>query len=139
MLFQRHPRLTVDVIIPNMEGRVLLIARGHEPFQGMWCLPGGMVDLHETVEAAAMREVREEVGLAVSIVRVVAIRSSPHRDPRGHFVSIVLLAAPTEARPVRTKEATELYWSSHDLPDRMAFDHADILRDHWSDPTTSLH
>jgi 8-oxo-dGTP diphosphatase len=118
---------------------VLLIARGHEPFQGQWCLPGGMVDLHETVEAAAMREVREEVGLAVSIVRVVSIRSSPQRDPRGHFVSIVLLAAPTDARPQRTKEATALCWTSHELPGRMAFDHAEILRDHWNETATSLH
>lgn len=135
MWFQRWPRPTVDVIIPDRAGRVLVITRGHAPFFGTWCLPGGMIDMGETIEQAALREVEEEVGLSITIDRVVALRSSLKRDPRGHFISVVLLAHPVQQEPELSEEATDLRWA---LPtDRlvMAFDHAEIMADHWRDPT----
>ncbi|MEO8587909.1 MAG: NUDIX hydrolase [Flavobacteriales bacterium] len=129
-MFEREPKLTVDVIIPDAWGHVILIARGHKPFEGKWCLPGGMVDEDETVEEAALREVREEIGIDVRIDRVFAIRSKPGRDPRGHYVSIVLIAHPTSAEPRTTEEATMIMHAAPDAVPEMAFDHEAILRDY---------
>jgi 8-oxo-dGTP diphosphatase len=126
----KRPTLTVDVIIPNGKGEVLIIQRGHGPFKGKWCLVGGKVDNGETVEEAAVREVREEVGLNVSIERVAGVYSSPGRDPRGHFISITLLARPVSDRPRTSQEARAWDWADPGEAREMAFDHARILTDH---------
>lgn len=128
------PVLTVDVLIPNEGGKVLVIRRGHEPFKGAWCLPGGKVDPGETVEEAGIREVAEETGLQVTIERVVGIYSTPERDPRGHYVSIVLMAHTVQQVPHVTQEALELEWAEPAEPREMAFDHARILADHAERP-----
>ena len=74
--------LTVDALITDEVGRILLIQRGHEPFQGSWVLPGGIVEVGETVEQACAREVEEEVGLKVDVQGLVGVYSTPGRDPR---------------------------------------------------------
>lgn len=128
---QRSPSLilTVDVLIPDRQGRIVLIRRGHEPFLGMWSFPGGIVDPGETVEQAAVREVKEEIKLDVTIDRVIGIYSNPGRDPRGQFVSVALLADPTEEEPQLTAEALEWKRAEPDTDLEMAFDHARILHD----------
>ena len=132
MFRQRHTRLVVDVIIPDLAGRVIVIARGHKPYLGAWCLPGGMVEVGETVEQAAVREVREEIGIAVAIDRVLGIRSAAARDPRGHYISIVVIAQPTDARPQTTAEARDIMRVHAGNTMRMAFDHAAVLNDYWT-------
>ena len=132
MLFQKGPRLSVDVIIPDSEGRVILINRGHRPFKGDWCLPGGMVDEGETVEQAAIREVREEIGVDVHIDRMLGVFSDPDRDPRGHFVSIALVARPTNVEPRITEEARGSMLTDKTIHVPMAFDHARILDAYWA-------
>src|SRR5579885_1600020 len=86
----RGPALTVDgVVVEN--GAVLLIRRRHPPFAGHYALPGGFVDYGETVEAAVVREVREETGLDTAIDCLLGVYSDLHRDPRGHTVSVTYL------------------------------------------------
>jgi len=126
---QARPTLTVDVIIPNNNGEVLVIRRGHTPFEGMWCLPGGLVDPGETLEAAAIREVKEETRLDVTIEHVHGLYSTKGRDPRGHYVSVTLVAAACNGTPSKTEEATEWKWIDPRMKLEMAFDHARILTD----------
>ena len=77
------PLLTVDVIITTPRG-IVLVKRKHVPFG--WALPGGFVDVGETVEHAAAREAREETGLKVRNLKMFGCYSDPRRDPRGHTV-----------------------------------------------------
>ena len=101
------PKLTVDVVIPAEEG-VVLIRRGSPPFEGQWALPGGFVDVGETVEAAALREAAEETGLAVELARLVGVYSEPDRDPRGHNVSVAFLARVLSGDLVAASDASEV-------------------------------
>src|SRR5229473_2080865 len=89
-----RPAVTVDVIIVTRERkpRVLLIRRKHEPFTGMWAIPGGFVDMDEALEAAARRELREETGVAVQRLEQLGTFGDPGRDPRCRTISVVYLA-----------------------------------------------
>jgi 8-oxo-dGTP diphosphatase len=121
------PKLMVDVIIPSERG-VVLIRRGTEPFEGRWALPGGFVEVGETVEEAAYREAAEETGLAVEVARLVGVYSDPERDPRGHNVSVAFLARVLSGDLVAATDASEvavLDPSSVEL----AFDHRKIIED----------
>jgi 8-oxo-dGTP diphosphatase len=121
------PKLMVDVIIPSERG-VVLIRRRSEPFEGRWALPGGFVEVGETVEEAAYREAAEETGLAVEVARLVGVYSDPERDPRGHNVSVAFLARVLSGDLVAATDASEvavLDPSSVEL----AFDHRKIIED----------
>lgn len=129
------PLLTVDVVVEKPDddqGRIVLIERHHEPLG--WALPGGFVDVGETVEQAAMREIREETGLEVRLVAMLGVYSDPRRDPRGHNVSVTFVGravgeprAGDDARTVRLFDPAE--------PPPLAFDHGLILHDYlrWRD------
>ena len=121
------PKLMVDVVIPAERG-VVLIRRGTEPFKGRWALPGGFMEVGETVEEAADREAAEETGLAVEVARLVGVYSDPDRDPRGHNVSVAFLARVLSGDLVAATDASEvavLDPSSVEL----AFDHRKIIED----------
>ncbi len=121
------PKLMVDVIIPSERG-VVLIRRGNDPFEGRWALPGGFVEVGETLEEAAYREAAEETGLAVEVARLVGVYSDPERDPRGHNVSVAFLARVLSGDLVAATDASEvavLDPSSVEL----AFDHRKIIED----------
>lgn len=122
--------LTVDAVITDGEGRVLVMKRGTDPFRGTWVFPGGLVDPGETVEQACIREVREELGLEVKLTGLIGIYSEPGRDPRGSFVSIAYRAEVVGGTPIITPEARSHRWlePGEELP--MGFDHARILADH---------
>ncbi len=83
----KTPLLTVDCVVFDAAGALLLIERGHEPFKGCYALPGGFVDVGETVEEAALRELKEETGASGRVMRLIGVYSEPSRDPRGHTVS----------------------------------------------------
>jgi 8-oxo-dGTP diphosphatase len=125
------PVLVVDVIIPDMEGKVFVLSRGHKPFKRFWCLPGGILEYGETVEHAAIREVREETQMEVMIDRVLGVFSRAGRDPRGHYISVVLVAFPTDAVPHTTDEALAFLHLQPGSKVDMAFDHASILESYW--------
>ncbi len=130
MAMPKTPALTADCVIYDAEGRVLLIRRRNEPFKGGYALPGGFVEIGETVEAACRREVKEEVGLDLGALRLVGIYSDPERDPRGHTVSVAYLAElPEGAAALAGSDAAAIEWVKdwRELP--LAFDHARILED----------
>jgi 8-oxo-dGTP diphosphatase len=123
------PKLTVDVVVPDERGRVLLVRRGSDPYGGQWALPGGFVDIGETTEAAAVRETAEETGLDVEIVRLVGVYSDPDRDPRGHNVSCTYLARLVEpGDPEGADDADEAAFLDPSEVE-LAFDHARIIAD----------
>jgi 8-oxo-dGTP diphosphatase len=124
------PRLTTDCVISDQAGRVLLIRRKNEPFKGAYALPGGFVDVGETVEAGCRREVAEETGLAVSALRLVGVYSDPSRDPRGHTVSVVFAAVlPEGPQPQPGSDAAGAEWVADWRGQKLAFDHAQIIAD----------
>jgi len=124
------PRLTTDCVIRDNRGRVLLIRRRNEPFKGAYALPGGFVDIGETVEAACRREVLEETGLALGELQLVGVYSDPRRDPRGHTVSIVYLALlPDAPKPQPGSDAAAAEWIEHWRDRELAFDHSQIVAD----------
>jgi 8-oxo-dGTP diphosphatase len=121
------PKLMVDVVIPSDVG-VVLIRRGSEPFKGQWALPGGFVQIGETVEEAARREAAEETGLAVEISRLVGVYSDPDRDPRGHNVSVAFLAQVLSGQMQAASDAAEVDVLDPDTVE-LAFDHGRIIAD----------
>lgn len=122
------PKLMVDVVVPSEEGSVLLIRRASDPYEGQWALPGGFVEVGETLEEAAAREAEEETGLKVEIVRLVGVYSAPDRDPRGHNVSCAYLARVREGELSAASDAAEASFLDPSTVE-LAFDHEKIVAD----------
>jgi 8-oxo-dGTP diphosphatase len=123
------PALTTDCVVFDARDYVLLIRRKHEPFRGSYALPGGFVDVGETVEAACRRELKEETGLDVGALRLIGVYSDPDRDPRGHTCSIAYLASVDRAAVLAGDDAAAAEWVADWRSQRVAFDHAKILTD----------
>jgi 8-oxo-dGTP diphosphatase len=120
----------VDLVIEMVDrpGRpVVLVRRGHPP--PGHALPGGFVDIGETVEHAAKREAREETGLDVSLGDLLGVYSDPARDPRGHTVSIVYVAT-ASGEPVAGDDAAAILVTDPEAAPQLAFDHGRILGDY---------
>ncbi len=118
--------VAVDCVVLN-EDQVLLLKRAHEPFNGYWVLPGGHVERGETVEEAAAREMKEELGIDVEVEKLVGVFSDPERDPRG-LISVAFIVRPKSLDVRLNREASEYRWFPLDaLPERIGFDHAKIL------------
>ena len=129
------PKLMVDIVIPDGEGCVLLIQRANDPYEGSCALPGGFVDVGETVEDAAIREAKEETGLDVELLRLVGVYSEPDRDPRGHNVSVAFLAR-AEGDPSAASDAAEAAFLDPSSTD-LAFDHESIISDALASPSSA--
>lgn len=123
----RNPVPTVDIII-HSDQQILLIKRRNPPYG--WALPGGFVDYGESLEAAAVREAREETGLEITHLRQFRAYSEPSRDPRQHTISMVFCAE-ASSLPEAGDDAVEARFFPVDkLPTTLCFDHARILRDY---------
>src|SRR5947208_7756787 len=83
----KHPAVAVDGLVV-VDGKLVAVRRGNDPFRGMPALPGGFIGLGETTVAAVVRAVREETGLETDVDQLVGGFSDPPRDPRGHRISI---------------------------------------------------
>ena len=128
MLRPETPLLTVDVIIQMNDhpGRIVLIERRHEPLG--WALPGGFVDVGETIEQAAVREAFEETGLAVTLTALLGVYSDPARDPRGHTCSVVFLGEAWGQASAGDDAANAGIFDPAEPPP-LAFDHQRIIED----------
>ncbi len=125
----KTPLLTVDCVVFDRADRLLLIKRGHAPFKGRYALPGGFVDVGETVEAAALRELREETGVQGAIIRLIGVFSNPQRDPRGHNVSVAFLVRPKTTRVQGGDDAASAAFMADWRDLKLAFDHSAIVAD----------
>ncbi|MGB5101397.1 MAG: NUDIX hydrolase [Methanothrix sp.] len=121
------PLLAVDAVILFADG-IVLIKRDNPPFAGCYALPGGFVEVGETVEAAAGREAREETGLAIELLELVGIYSNPARDPRGHVVSAAFLARGRGKLLAGSDARIAQVFPQMSLPP-LAFDHDKIISD----------
>jgi 8-oxo-dGTP diphosphatase len=112
------------------EDKVVLIKRAESPFKGLYAIPGGFVEYGETVEDAAVREMKEETGLDVKLLGIIGVYSKPDRDPRGHVVSIAYLAEAVGGSLKPSTETEEVKaFKIDEVPENLAFDHKDILKD----------
>ena len=123
------PLLTVDAIIYHPMKGIVLIERGHDPFKGRWALPGGFVDVGETVEDACVREAKEETSLDVRIVKLLGVYSDPSRDPRGHTVSVVYICEVVGGELIGGDDAVKAEWFISLKDISLAFDHERIVRE----------
>jgi 8-oxo-dGTP diphosphatase len=128
MMSVEGPRLTVDGVVLD-EGKIVLIRRLFAPFKGCWALPGGFVELGETVERAVVREVFEETGLRVKAVKLVGVYSDPKRDARRHTVSVCFLCRKTGGRLASGSDSAEAKWFSLDCLPTLGFDHKRMVED----------
>ena len=120
------PLLTVDIII-EVSGGIVLIERKNPP--PGWALPGGFVDVGESLAAAAVREAREETSLEVTLVEQFFAYSDPKRDPRGATVSVVFIGQAT-GTPRAEDDAKNIGIYALDKLPQLAFDHGQILEDY---------
>lgn len=128
-MIHRGPSLAVDALVFAGDS-ILLVKRRNPPFEGCWALPGGFVEYGETVEDAVVREVHEETGLSVEVVKLFGVYSDPQRDPRGHTVSVVFLCKPKSKEIDAGSDASEArFFPLSRLPE-LAFDHKKIVSDY---------
>ena len=123
------PALSVDAVLFDQQGRLLLIRRKYPPYQGQYALPGGFVDYGETVEAAVQRELEEETGIRTGTGRLVGVYSAPDRDPRRHNVSVAFLMQPSPQQPVGGDDAASAAYVDDWRDVELAFDHRRIVDD----------
>jgi 8-oxo-dGTP diphosphatase len=127
-LADRNPLPTADVVI-EVGDRVVLVRRKNPP--PGWAIPGGFVEVGETVEAAAVREAFEETGLRVTLTALLGVYSDPARDPRHHTISTVYVGR-AEGAPLGGDDAAEArLFGEDDLPSPFAFDHAKVIADYF--------
>ena len=127
-----RPAVTADclVITREAEPKVLLIQRGNQPFMGCWAFPGGFMDMDETTEQCAIRELEEETGLKVSEVQQIGAYSKVDRDPRGRTISVAYLARVDAPVTVKGQDdAAKADWFSLSALPPLAFDHEEIMHD----------
>jgi 8-oxo-dGTP diphosphatase len=128
----KTPAIVTDCVVIDRKARVLLVRRKNEPFAGYYSLPGGFVNVGETVEAACCREVQEETGIALdpNTLMLVGVYSDPNRDPRGHIVSVAYTARLQDAvEPRAGSDAKSAEWKSDWQGETLAFNHAEIIAD----------
>lgn len=127
-----RPAVTVDLVIFTIvdnDLKVLLIRRGGEPFKNRWALPGGFVEIDESLEKAAARELKEEAGVSGVYLEQLYTFGAPKRDPRGRVISVSYFAlVDAEQQRIRAaSDATEAEWHSVFASPKLAFDHKQIL------------
>jgi 8-oxo-dGTP diphosphatase len=110
--------------------KVLLIQRGFDPYKGCWAFPGGFMNMDETTEQCAIRELEEETGLKVTNIHQIGTYSKVDRDPRGRTITVAYLAIVDEPIAVTGQDdAAKAEWFPLSALPELAFDHADIIQD----------
>jgi len=127
----KTPLLTVDALI-IFESKLVLIRRKNPPYKNKFALPGGFVEMGETVEEAVAREAKEETGLDIELIRLLGVYSDPSRDPRGHTVSVCFLAKGGGNLKAGSDAKDIGLFSLSEIPE-LAFDHNTIIENARSD------
>jgi len=127
-----RPAITADIIIlkkNNNQTFVLLIERKHQPFEGMWALPGGFLDMDETLEEAAIRELHEETGISGVELNQFHTFSKVNRDPRHRTITTVFIgfADVKTAAPKAGDDAAKAQWFDLNKLPLLAFDHGMVM------------
>ncbi|MCD8293159.1 MAG: NUDIX hydrolase [Prevotellaceae bacterium] len=125
-----HPAVATDCVVFGFDGRklyILLIERGREPYKGRWAFPGGFLNMDETAEAGAKRELQEETGLTPSYVEQFYVCTNPDRDPRERVISIAHLALVKLQTVQGGDDAARAGWFALDAIPPLAFDHELVL------------
>ncbi len=127
-----RPAASVDIVVSRMiDGKehILLVQRKHAPYQGSWALPGGFLDMDETLEQAALRELKEETCLDALSVCQIGTFSAVDRDPRSRVISTAFEATVDATQtPVAADDAADWQWKSLDCEIELAFDHENIIK-----------
>ena len=127
-----HPAVTADVVVLRRDGHetsVLLIRRRDEPYAGAWALPGGFLNIDESLEACARRELFEETGLQPARLEQLHCFGAPGRDPRERVITVayVTVFEESDGSVSAGSDAAAAAWFPYsDLPE-LAFDHRDII------------
>ena len=136
-----RPAVTADCVVITKEPlpKVLLIQRGTDPYKGAWAFPGGFMNMDETTEQCAKRELEEETGLKVTDIHQIGAYSKLDRDPRGRTITVAYLAIVDSPASVKGQDdAAKAEWFPiTDLP-HLAFDHYDIFKDAFLDYAAML-
>lgn len=128
-----HPAVTTDNVVFGYDGKnlhVLLIERGHDPYKGCWALPGGFLEMNETVEECAERELFEETSVKDIYLEQFHVFSTVHRDPRERILSVAFLALvhKSDFRIIAGDDAAKAEWFNINKLPKLAFDHNDIIK-----------
>lgn len=127
-----HPAVTADCIVFNKDHGILsllLIKRKNEPYKDCWAFPGGFINIEESAEDAAKRELKEETGLDVLNLHQLRAYSDPNRDPRERVITIAFIAISEKKDVKGNDDAVEAGWFSINNLPPLAFDHYQILQD----------
>lgn len=126
-----HPSVTTDCVIFGFGGTklsVLLVKRGVEPYKGRWAFPGGFMNMDESAEEGALRELQEETGLKGAYIRQFHTFTAPERDPRERVITIAYYALVRMQEVAGGDDADDARWFTLDEVPQLAFDHDQILR-----------
>ena len=138
MYTYEYPRaaITTDALLfvkMNREIHILLIRRGKQPFKDHWALPGGFVEMSETLEESCIRELKEETGLEVDKLAQFKAYDSIDRDPRGRTISVVYYKEIDRPMAViADDDAAEAAWHPISNLPLLAFDHLQIINEFFS-------
>lgn len=127
-----HPAVVTDCVVFGYDGEslfLLLIERGRDPFKGCWALPGGFVEIDETVEEGARRELEEETDIRDIHLEQFHVFSALDRDPRERVISVAFLALVRKSafKAIGGDDAVRTEWFRTDSLPPLAFDHAEII------------
>jgi 8-oxo-dGTP diphosphatase len=126
-----RPAVTTDCVVFGFDGhelKILLIERGIEPYKGCWAFPGGFLNMDETAEQGALRELKEETGLDLRYIKQVGAFSDVDRDPRTRVITIAFYALAKKSFVQGGDDAAKAQWFALNEVPRLAFDHDYILR-----------
>ena len=127
-----RPAVTADCVVITQEDcpKVLLIERGATPFKGCWAFPGGFLNMDETTEQCAIRELEEETGMKIQKLQQIGAYSKVDRDPRGRTITVAYLAViDSPCDVIGQDDAAKAQWFPLDALPKLAFDHDEIMSD----------